>query len=220
MFYLKKLLLSLKEIFLVMIIQYILLISIILLLGMDKAIIYGSIVLSLFELFFIIWKSKNINFKFTESAYFAYMILGIGIATIYNMVIFKLDLNKEATVDFPIILNLICSGIIGPIFEEILFRHNLTLKLEKINNNKFTTIILAGIVFGLCHTGIVTIIYATTIGIVNTYIYIKDKDIIKPIILHISGNIFVNLLYGYNSVILILGIILIIIGLLIIKRDN
>ena len=52
--YLKKLLLSLNEIFLVLIIQYILLIGVILLIGTDKSIIWGSIVLMIFEVMYIV----------------------------------------------------------------------------------------------------------------------------------------------------------------------
>ena len=65
-----------------------------------------------------------------------------------------------------------------------------------------------------------TIIYAFIVGLINSYIYMKDKDIIKPIIVHISGNIFVNLLSGFNILILIFCIFIIVIGGLIIRNND
>ena len=218
--YLGKLFLSLREIFIVMIIQYAFLIMCVLTLGVDKSVIWGSILLCIFEVIYIVWKGKKSKFRISNSSYFPYLLLGIGIAVVYNMIIFKMELGHDVNMDFPIVLNIICSGIIGPIFEEILFRYDLIWRLEKFNTNHWVIIILSGVIFGLFHTGIVTIIYATIVGIINSYIYIKDKDIIKPIILHIAGNIFVNLLFGYNTLVLILGVILTILGLLMIRNND
>lgn len=218
--YLGKLFLSLREIFIVMIIQYAFLIMCVLTLGVDKSVIWGSILLCIFEVIYIVWKGKKSKFRISNSSYFPYLLLGIGIAVVYNMIIFKMGIGHDVNMDFPIVLNIICSGIIGPIFEEILFRYDLIWRLEKFNTNHWVIIILSGVIFGLFHTGIVTIIYATIVGIINSYIYIKDKDIMKPIILHIAGNIFVNLLFGYNTLVLILGVILTILGLLMIRNND
>lgn len=218
--YLGKLFLSLREIFIVMIIQYAFLIMCVLTLGVDKSVIWGSILLCIFEVIYIVWKGKKSKFRISNSSYFPYLLLGIGIAVVYNMIIFKMGLGHDVNMDFPIVLNIICSGIIGPIFEEILFRYDFIQRLEKFNTNHWGIIILSGVIFGLFHTGIVTIIYATIVGIINSYIYIKDKDIMKPIILHIAGNIFVNLLFGYNTLVLILGVILTILGLLMIRNND
>ena len=218
--YLGKLFLSLREIFILMIMQYTILIICVLTIGVDRSVILGSILLCIFEIIYIVWKGKKSKFRISNSSYFPYLLLGIGIAVVYNMIIFKMGLGHDVNMDFPIVLNIICSGIIGPIFEEILFRHDLIRRLEKFNTNFLVIIILSGVIFGLFHTGIVTIIYATIMGIINSYIYIKDKDIMKPIILHMAGNIFVNLLFGYNTLVLILGVILIILGLLMIRNND
>ena len=136
------------------------------------------------------------------------------------MIIFKLDLGFDTNVDFPIILNILCSCIIGPIFEEFLFRYDFIRRLERFNNNKMVITLLAGIIFGLLHTGTITIIYATIVGIINSYIYMKDKNIMNPIILHMAGNVLVSFLTGYNIVMLLLGLFLIIISYFIIRCDN
>jgi len=218
--YLGKLFLSLKEIFVVMIVQYAFLFLCFIILGADNTVIWGSVLLMLVQIIYIIWKGKNIKFSLKGQNYFPYILLGIGVAALYNTIIFSIVPLKEVTVDFPIIFNILCSGIIGPIFEEFLFRYDLIRRLSKFNSNKWIIIILASIIFGLCHTGVTTIIYAMIVGLINCYIYMKDKDITKPIMVHVTGNIFVNFLTGYNITILILGIVLIIISYFIIRHDD
>lgn len=224
--YLWNLFLSLKEIFIVMFLQYAILFLCLFTIGVDKSVIYGSILLMIFQVCYIIWKSsrdKEIwKTLFCIKNYFPYVLLGIGVAASYNMIIFRLGLGQEVNTDIPIILNILCSGIIGPIFEEFLFRYDFIRRLEKFNNNKMMIIILSGVVFGLLHTGTITVIYATIVGIINSYIYMKDKDIIKPIIMHMSGNILVSFLTCYNFVTLLLGVFLIIISYFIIRcsREN
>ena len=175
--YLKKLLLSLNEIFLVLIIQYVLLIGVILLIGTDKSIIWGSIVLMIFEVMYIVSKSKSMQISTHNIVYFPYLLLGIALAIIYNMIIFKLGIKFDTIDKMPIVLNILCSGIIGPVFEEILFRYSLINKLEKFNS-KIMVIILSSLIFGFFHNNIVTIVYATIVGFVNSYLYLKNKDII------------------------------------------
>ena len=208
--YIKNLFLSLREILLIMLIQYILLFGCIMIFGMNKSIILGTIVLSIFELIYIFIKLKNIKLSFKHN-YFPYILLGISISIIYNMIIFKLGIKFDIT-SIPLILDIIASGIIGPIFEEILFRYSLINKLSKFNNNTLC-IILSSFIFAICHNGITTIIYAFIIGIFNSYYYIKKKDILVPITIHISANVVSSFLFNFNPYILILGIFLFVIGI-------
>jgi len=203
-----------------MIFQYAILILTIVIFGIDKSIVLGSIFLMIIQIIYIVIKCRNIKLSLKTKSYFPYFLLGIGVSTVLNMIIFRVGPPRKVITDFPIILNVLCSGIIGPIFEEFLFRYDLIRRIEKWFSNKWIIILVSSIIFGICHTGITTIIYATIIGIINSYIYMKDKDIIKPIIIHMSGNIFVNLLCSYNLTTLILGIIVIIISYFIIKYDN
>ena len=208
--YIKNLFLSIREILLVMIIQYILLFGCILLFGLDKSIILGTIILSIFELIYIFIKLKSIKLSFKHN-YFPYILLGISVSIIYNMIIFKLGIKFDIT-SIPLILDIIASGIIGPIFEEILFRYSLINKLSKFNNNTLC-IIISSFIFAICHNGITTIIYAFIIGLFNSYYYIKKKDILVPITIHISANVVSSFLFNFNPYILILGIILFVIGI-------
>lgn len=217
--YLKNLLLSLNEIFVVMIIQYILLIIVILIFGIYNSIILGSIILLLFETVYILLKSKKIHRFSSNTIYFPYVLLGISIAVIYNMIIFKLGIKFDVNTSIPIILNIICSSIVGPIFEELLFRYSLIEKLEKFNSKR-NIVIISSLIFGLFHKNVITMIYAFIIGVINSYFYLKERNIFIPIIIHMSGNIIASYLFDYNIWIFILGIILLIISFLIIKGEN
>lgn len=208
--YLKKLFLSVREVIFIILIQYALLLGCILVFGIDKSIIMGTIILSIFELIYIFIKLKGIKLSFKLN-YFSYILLGMSLSIIYNMIIFKLGIKYDIT-SIPLIIELLCSGIIGPIFEEVLFRYSLINKLSKFNNNTLC-IIISSFIFAICHNNIITIIYAFIIGLFNSYFYIKKKDILIPIIIHISANVVSSFLFNFNPYILLLGIILFGIGI-------
>ena len=209
--YIKNLFLSFGEIILVMLIQYSLLLGCILIFGMNKSIILGTFILSLFELIYIFIKLKSTKFSFKHN-YFPYILLGLSLSIIYNMTIFKLGFKFDVT-SIPLIIEILASGIIGPIFEEVLFRYSLINKLSRFNNNTLC-IMLSSFIFAICHTGIITIIYAFIIGLFNSYFYIKKKDILVPITIHISANVVSSFLFNFNPYILTLGIIMFIISLI------
>ena len=218
--YLKKLFLSLKEIFIMMIIQYVLLIATIVIFGIDKSIIIGMLILLFVYIIYIVFKCKKNIIYVTEVSYFPYLLLGISVAVTYNMLIFKLGINGEVNTSVPIILNIISSGIVGPIFAEFLFRYDLIKRLKKFNSSNFIIILLAGFIFAIFHNNIITIIYALLVGIINSYLYLKKNNIIVPIIIHMSGNIIATILIEYNFLILFFGIILLLISIILIKKDN
>lgn len=214
--YLKNLILSFREIFLLFILQYAIIISCLFIFGMDKSIIIGSIFICIIEIIYVIFKYKGKKIKVEQYNLFPYILLGIGITTTYNMILFAMNLGNEVDTNINIVFNIICSGIVGPIFEETLFRYSFINYLKKFNNTKMS-IIISSIVFAICHTGITTIMYAFIIGLVNSYLYIKKKNILVPIVIHMSANIFVNVLNIFNPYILIIGIFLIVLSVTIIR---
>lgn len=214
--YLKNLILSFREIFLLFILQNAIIISCLFIFGMDKSIIIGSIFICIIEIIYVIFKYKGKKIKVEQYNLFPYILLGIGITTTYNMILFAMNLGNEVDTNINIVFNIICSGIVGPIFEETLFRYSFINYLKKFNNTKMS-IIISSIVFAICHTGITTIMYAFIIGLVNSYLYIKKKNILVPIVIHMSANIFVNVLNIFNPYILIIGIFLIVLSVTIIR---
>lgn len=217
--YLKNIILSFKEIFLLFILQYAILLSCLFVFGMNKSIIIGSIFICIIEIIYVVFKYKGKKIKVEQYNLFPYILLGIGITTTYNMILFAMNLGNEVNTNINIVFNIICSGIIGPIFEETLFRYSFINYLKKFNSTKMS-IIISSIVFAICHTGITTIIYAFIIGLVNSYLYIKKKNILVPIVIHMSANIFVNVLNIFNPYILIIGIFLIVLSVTIIREGK
>lgn len=217
--YLKNLILSFKEIFLLFILQYAILISCLFIFGMNKSIIIGSIFICIIEIIYVVFKYKDKKIKVEQYNLFPYILLGIGITTTYNMILFAMNLGNEVNTNINIVFDIICSGVVGPIFEETLFRYSFINYLKKFNSTKMS-IIISSIVFAICHTGITTIIYAFIIGLVNSYLYIKKKNILVPIVIHMSANIFVNVLNIFNPYILIIGIFLIVLSVTIIREGK
>ena len=199
--YLKSLIFAFKEIFIMFILQYAVLIACIVCLGKDRSIVIGTILVCAVEILYVIFKLRNGK---------------PGITTSYNMLLFAMGLGNNVMVDMNIFLNILASGIVGPIFEEALFRYSFINSLKKFNSQKMV-IFISSLVFAICHTGITTCIYAFIIGMVNAYLYLKKKDILIPIVIHMSANIFVNILNTYNLYILIIGIFLVILSTIIIR---
>ena len=217
--YLKNLILSFKEIFLLFILQYAILISCLFIFGMNKSIIIGSIFICIIEIIYVVFKYKDKKIKVEQYNLFPYILLGIGITTTYNMILFAMNLGNEVNININIVFDIICSGVVGPIFEETLFRYSFINYLKNFNSTKMS-IIISSIVFAICHTGITTIICAFIIGLVNSYLYIKKKNILVPIVIHMSANIFVNVLNIFNPYILIIGIFLIVLSVTIIREGK
>lgn len=213
----RSLLKSSREIIIVTLLQYVILILLVLLFGKNKTIFLGTIILNIFEIIYIIYaikRNKRINLTGNNN-YFPYLMLGIAIATIFNSIILKYT-NIDVTTRSTSIVVIISSCIIGPIFEEFLFRYSF---INKFFNNTFC-IIISSTLFAILHNNLLMIIFAFIIGITNAYIYIRKRDIIIPIIIHISNNLIGELFFSYNNIIFLLGILILIISLILIRKES
>lgn len=83
---------------------------------------------------------------------------------------------------------IIFAAIVGPIFEEFIFRGTL-LKRLRVYGDK-TAIIYTAIAFGLFHTNINQIPFAIACGLIFGYAMVKTNNIKWPIFLHIFLNSF------------------------------
>ncbi|MGN1311437.1 MAG: CPBP family intramembrane glutamic endopeptidase [Bacilli bacterium] len=213
---LKKFFISLKEIFIILIIQYSILIFTLLIFGKNNSIILGTIFLMLFEIIYIIKDRKTINFSFNvNNVYFPYILLGTSISIIYNMILYKLNLYTPLDNNISILLIILASGVVGPIFEELIFRINFISRLEMFIYNKKIIILLSSLVFALCHANIINIVIAFIVGIINSYIYIRYRSTTKIFLVHIFVNITSSFIFKYNIYIFLLSIILLGISILI-----
>ena len=154
------------------------------------------------------------NYFNIKNNYFPYILLGTAISIIYNMILYKFDLYQYSDVTIPLIINILASGIIGPIFEEVLFRASFITKLEMVTSSRIVIIFISSFIFAISHSNLFSLIIAGILGIINGYIFVKERDIVKICLVHIFVNITSSFLSCYNSYIFILGIVLFVISLL------
>ena len=175
---------------------------------------YASYILVIFNIIYIFYLIKNNKFLCRKTKpILPFILLGVGLSTFCNMIILKINTNTVTEIN--LLFLILSSVVVGPIIEEIIFRHILVNKLIKFNNRIFT-ILISSLIFALMHNGI---IYTFLLGIILTTIYLKNKNLLYPIIIHSSANLITLFLTGYNQTILLLSFTLLIISLSIVKRD-
>lgn len=224
--YLKKLIKAMKDIVVVMVIQYSLIFGIgilyMILNGEDLMSFYineGYIILTFIYAILVMallnrYREKEKSLPLKD--YYGAVLFGISLACFLNMLIFKLGQSNEV-VEVNKTLLFISSGILGPIMEELLFRKKLLTELLMFNN-KYVSILLSSFIFSFLHNGMITMLYAFILGIVFGIIYIKYKNVKLTIFMHMAANIIVIYLTRYNTLILILSIIGLLISYLIINK--
>ena len=148
-------------------------------------------------------KLKSDNYKFNKEYLFIFLF-GMGYSIIINILflnvnnVFGINSNQFSPISNKQIIPLIiCSGIIGPILEEYLFRGIIFNKLKIFNSEK-TSIFLTSLIFSLVHANIFNMINAFILSYISIYLYKKYKTLLGSIILHISVN---------TTVVLIINII-------------
>lgn len=224
--YLKKLIKAIKDIIIVTVIQYSLILGIgvlyMILNGENLMLFYineGYIVLTFIYAVLVMvllnkYREKEPSLPLKD--YYSAVLFGISLACFFNMIIFKFGEGNEV-IEVNKILLFISSGILGPILEELLFRKKLLTELLKFNN-KYVALLLSSFIFSFLHNGVVTMIYAFILGIVFGLFYIKYKNIKLTILMHMAANIIVIYLTGYNNLIFILSIVGLLISYLIINK--
>ena len=92
--YLKSLIFAFKEIFIMFILQYAVLIACIVCLGKDRSIVIGTILVCAVEILYVIFKLRNGKPAIGKHNLFPYALMGIGITTSYNMLLFAMGLGN------------------------------------------------------------------------------------------------------------------------------
>ena len=178
------------------------------------------IILLIFYIITIIYLYKNNCLKeekLNTKYYFPLILLGISLAISLNMLIFLKYPPK--TILKPTIITIISSGIIGPIYEELLFRYILYNRLKKKYSIK-KSLLITTIIFALIHLSPIKIIYAFILGLVINITYEKYKNILSPILIHTSANIIVIFLTEYNTYILLLSLSCLVLGIIINTKNK
>lgn len=161
--------------------------------------VVASVVLSLF--FHIDIKNGRIERRGQIKAmdFIMAIVGGAGVSIALNIVIALTNMAGKDTAfvevndlitSNPLIVTIICAGILIPIVEEILFR-GLIFNRIKHQYNFLAGLLISSLLFGIYHGNIVQGIYATLLGIFLGFAYHKTKSILIPIFIHMGGNTFV-----------------------------
>lgn len=156
-------------------------------------------------------KNKHSEEKVKYLKILIFIILGISLSIAYNMIVFDYIKDKEVF-DTNIYVLIIYSVILGPIFEEILFRYTALNKARE-RYTLWQSIIMISLVFALLHSGLINMIYAFILGLLVSYVYVNNGNILYPMVMHIAANgtsLFIN---NFNIYLLIISLIVIIIYL-------
>ena len=98
------------------------------------------------------------------------------------------DTTSDLIVNSPMWMVILVVVIIGPIFEELIFRKIYIDTIGKYNSR--LAIFISGASFALFHGNITQAIYTFGAGILLAWIYTKTKRIIYPILIHMLINFF------------------------------
>lgn len=221
MSYLKKFIFSLKEVIITYLLGYIIIIIsciIYTLLGksnltkfINHIAIYILLIYYLITIIYLYFHNKKQEPSLPIKSYFPIISLGISLALSMNMLIFKL-IPPTNTRTISLSLAFLTSALIGPIYEEIIFRYIFLNKLKKFNTPK-KAILINSIIFALIHLSPIKMIYAFILGITLNIAYEKYQNILAPILIHIAANTIVLFITEYNPYILLLSILNLIISL-------
>ena len=170
----------------------------------------------------IVYKKYKKENSFRFKNIFIPMLMGICISLIYNITLYNLNNSINFTNIFepsklPILVQIISSGICGPILEELIFRGIVYNKLKTFNK-PMIAIVLSSIIFGVVHGSIVNIIYTFGVSFILIYLYEKYKTLKAPIIMHMFLNTTVIVLLPlisrnfiiFNTYLLIISIVLLV----------
>lgn len=180
---------------------------------------YGIYINLIFNIVYIFILSKKYRVRYMFSSKYIYhlLILGVGLSLFLNNIILLIRGSGDIVNVNKIVL-MISSVIVGPIIEEIIYRYILISKLRCFNS-RISSVIVSSVIFSLSHNNIYSIIYSLILGLVLGLVYIRKVSVSNSIIVHSFSNLSVLFIKGFNSYILLLSFILLIISVKILKRD-
>ena len=93
----------------------------------------------------------------------------------------------EMTAITPFGINFLFVGILAPIFEELFYRKAIIDRLRRYG--ELPAILISGLIFGLVHGNFSQVFYATTIGMLLGFIYLRTGNVFYTISLHAAFNL-------------------------------
>jgi membrane protease YdiL (CAAX protease family) len=146
------------------------------------------------------------------------LYLGISLSTTLNMLIFLIT-KSYTKVTTSLLTSIISSAIVGPIFEEYIFRYYLLNKLKEFNKPT-TAIILNSLIFAILHQTLINMFFALILGLILNITYHNSQNIKSSILVHIGSNLIAIFLTAYHPLILILSLVNLLLCFLIFVKRN
>ncbi len=109
--------------------------------------------------------------------------------------IFKEMMREMFSKTFPAFLTAV---IAAPILEELIFRGIILEGLLR-NYNPLKAIVVTNLLFGIAHMNPWQFVGAFLIGIFISWIYMKTRSIILPVLMHLANNLLSYLLIYFSS---------------------
>lgn len=115
---------------------------------------------------------------FIQCLFICYFLAGIGLAigSVVNNLLGTAEVNiSDVIIGSSILPRVLYVGIMAPIFEELIFRKLLIDHL--LVRGKFFAILVSALCFGLFHGNFAQFFFATFLGLVFGYVYVKTGKI-------------------------------------------
>ena len=98
-----------------------------------------------------------------------------------------LSLFTGAAVSMHPVMSSVCTGLLAPVMEEIIFRYGVFNKLKQ--KNLTVALVVSSLLFGMMHGNIIQGGYAFLIGMIIAYIYNKTENLLDAILIHVGVNL-------------------------------
>ncbi len=95
------------------------------------------------------------------------------------------------------VVNIVPSIIFAPIIEELLFRGLIFNNNQKLG--ELFAVVTSGVLFGIWHQQFSHAIFASTVGMLCCYLYLKTKSIFPSMILHFIINVRALIIKSFTS---------------------
>lgn len=108
------------------------------------------------------------------------------------------NIEPESRSALSLIIPMISTAILTPIWEELFFRGIVLRKLTK-RLKPITAILISSLIFAIVHSGFIGITHAFLMGCMLAYLYLLKQNIWIPIVLHAVINLVSTLWNTFNS---------------------
>jgi membrane protease YdiL (CAAX protease family) len=144
------------------------------------------------------------------------LMLGIGAAVFFNILINLLDINGGETYSqvqstqfsLPLYAGLIIYGLITPFIEELLFRAVVYNRARR-NYNLPIAVFVTAVIFGVYHDNLLQAVYGCLMGVLICLVYERFGGLIYPYLMHAFANMAIYLMmnikdFGGNPMIIVM----------------